>query len=348
MHISELDDLEASVNELLSVAKVELEQKRLQKQKERQIHEILSQIEGRLQPMLKKIEQMLEQLEKEAILDPDHVNPTKAQLEQKRAEIREQLESAPLMAAREADRQLILSEERLWDQREAEQLSLWRQELKADLLDMIEEQRDFYSATDASIAIRSHITDLKAIGCLDEVVEALINQINAHSEEGPVARLRGTHEQTLTFIYNKALENRARVDRSPDVQPSTRHRKSEKRPSLYTELSGKVLVFGGHDRLQTAVKNRLRDSNVNLVWYTEQDGLQLATQGETQIPSSDLIIIVTGYASHSLTERAIEACRRAGKTYEIINTTGMTRVLELIESSLKAKQLARHWNTQGT
>jgi hypothetical protein len=52
---------------------------------------------------------------------------------------------------------------------------------------------------------------------------------------------------------------------------------------------------------------------------------------------------VTGYASHSLTERAIEACRRANKTYEIVNTTGMTRLLEVIESGLKAKQLARHW-----
>jgi hypothetical protein len=66
-------------------------------------------------------------------------------------------------------------------------------------------------------------------------------------------------------------------------------------------------------------------------------------QGESQIAGGDLIIIVTGYASHSLTERAIEACRRANKTYEIVNTTGMTRLLEVIESGLKAKQLARHW-----
>jgi hypothetical protein len=208
---------------------------------------------------------------------------------------------------------------------------------------MIEEQNDFFSATDASIAVRGYANDLKAIGALEVVVEALIDQINSHSEEGPVARLRGSHEQTLTFIYNKALENRSRVDRAPDVQPTARHRKSEKRPALYTDLGGKVLVFGGHDRLQTAVKNRLRDSAINLMWYTEQDGLQLAAQGESQIAGGDLIIIVTGYASHSLTERAIEACRRANKTYEIVNTTGMTRLLEVIESGLKAKQLARHW-----
>jgi len=340
MHISELDELEASVSDLLTMAKVELEQNRLQQQRERQIQEAVAQIEARLKPLLAKVEQMLQEYDREGG-SPN--SETRQRLEKKAADIRQEIAEAPNLAAQLADRQLILSEERLLDERITEQTAQWRQELKADLLEMIEEQRDFFSATDASIAVRGYANDLKAIGALEEVVEALINQINSHSEEGPVARLRGSHEQTLTFIYNKALENRSRVDRAPDVQPTTRHRKSEKRPALYTDLSGKVLVFGGHDRLQTAVKNRLRDSAINLMWYTEQDGLQLAAQGESQISGGDLIIIVTGYASHSLTERAIEACRRANKTYEIVNTTGMTRLLEVIESGLKAKQLARHW-----
>jgi len=340
MHISELDELEASVSDLLMIAKVELEQNRLQQQRDRQIQEAVSQIEGRLKPLLAKVEQMVKEYDREGG-NPN--SETRQRLEKKAADIRQEIAEAPNLAAQLADRQLILSEERLLDERITEQTAQWRQELKADLLEMIEEQNDFFSATDASIAVRGFANDLKAIGCLEEAVEALINQINSHSEEGPVARLRGSHEQTLTFIYNKALENRSRVDRAPDVQPTARHRKSEKRPALYTDLSGKVLVFGGHDRLQTAVKNRLRDSAINLMWYTEQDGLQLASQGEGQISGGDLIIIVTGYASHSLTERAIEACRRANKTYEIVNTTGMTRLLEVIESGLKAKQLARHW-----
>jgi hypothetical protein len=338
MHISELDELEASVSDLLSMAKVELEQNRLQLQRDRQIQEAVSQIEARLKPLLAKIEQMLKEFSREG-----QGSETKQRLEKKAADIRQEIAEAPILAAQLADRQLILSEERLLDERITEQTTQWRLELKADLLEMIEEQHDFFSATDASIAVRGYANDLKAVGYLEEVVEALIDQINSHSEEGPVARLRGSHEQTLTFIYNKALENRSRVDRAPDVQPTTRHRKSEKRPALYTDRGGKVLVFGGHDRLQTAVKNRLRDSAINLMWYTEQDGLQLAAQGESQIAGGDLIIIVTGYASHSLTERAIEACRRANKTYEIVNTTGMTRLLEVIESGLKAKQLARHW-----
>jgi thioesterase domain-containing protein len=223
MHISELDELEASVSDLLTMAKVELEQNRLQQQRDRQIQEAVAQIEARLKPLLAKVEQMLQ----EYIREGGHQDSeTKQRLEKKAADIRQEIAEAPTLAAQLADRQLILSEERLLDERITEQTAQWRLELKADLLEMIEEQRDFFSATDASIAVRGYANDLKAIGVLEEVVEALINQINSHSEEGPVARLRGSHEQTLTFIYNKALENRSRVDRAPDVQPIARHRKS--------------------------------------------------------------------------------------------------------------------------
>jgi hypothetical protein len=339
MDIFELDELEDSVSHLLLSAKAELEQKRLQQQRDRQVQEAVNQIESRLKPLLEKIELMLQEFALEGVN-----GTTRELLQQKAEDIRKEMAEAPILAAQVADRQFILQEERLLDERIAVQTTQWRHELKADLLEMIEAQHDFFSATDAAIAIRGYIADLKAVGALEEVVESLIDQINSYSEEGPVAKLRGSHEQTINFIYNKALENRSRVDRAPDVQPATRHRKSEKRPSLYTDLYGKVVVFGGHDRLETAVKNRLRDSEVNLIWCTEQGGLQLAAQGESHIASADLIIIVTGYASHSLTERAIETCKRVGKTPEIINTTGMTRVLETIESGLKARLLARRWN----
>lgn len=186
--------------------------------------------------------------------------------------------------------------------------------------------------------------DLKAIGALEAVVDTLITQINTYSEEGPVARLRGSHEQTLSFIYNKALENRARVDRAPDVQPRVRHRSSEKRPNPYGQLEGKVVIFGGHDRLETAIRNRLRDANVNLVWCTAQAGPQIAEQAETHIANADLILILTGYTSHKLTDKAIHAAQRAGKPTEMINTTGVVRVLEAIEYGLKTKQLARRLN----
>ncbi|PLS68113.1 MAG: DUF2325 domain-containing protein [Cyanobacteria bacterium M5B4] len=335
MNIAELDEFEASINELLNRAKLEQEQKRLEQQRNKQLEEIVQQIKARLEPLLKKVEASLKEFA------PDDNSITRIKLQEQADEIKRKLADAPNWAATIADRQLILQEERLLDEQMASQLYNWRQELKADLLEMVSEQNDFFSATDASVAIKGYVNDLKAIGALEELVDALIYQINLHSDEGPVAKLRGSHEQTLNFIYSKAMENRSRVDRAPDVQPNTRHRKSEKRPSLYSDLSGKIVVYGGHDRLETAVRNRLRDSDVEIIWCTEQGGLQLAAQGESHIATADMVIIVTGYASHSLTEKAVDVCKKAGIPYEMVNTTGMTRVLEVIEAGLKTKELAR-------
>jgi hypothetical protein len=340
MDISELDELENSIQDLLSLAKIELEEKRLQQQRDAQIQEEISKIKQRLEPLLAQVEGMLQQL----AVDDFAESATRRKLEEKADDLRQRLADAPQLATQAIDRQMILNEERLLDERLAEQTNRWRQALKVDLLEMIAEQTDFFSATDAAIAVRGYIHDLKAIGALEEVVDALITQINTHSEEGPVARLRGSHEQTLSFIYNKALENRARVDRAPDVQPRIRHRSSEKRPNPYGQLEGKVVIFGGHDRLETAVRNRLRDANVNLVWCTAQAGPQIAEQAETHIANADLILVLTGYTSHKLTDKAIQAAQRAGKPTEMINTTGVVRVLEAIEYGLKTKQLARRLN----
>lgn len=340
MDIPELDDIETSVKDLLSLAKIELEERRLQQQRDEQIQKAADEIKFRLEPLLKDIEQTLSQLSPEDFVDS--INRRK--LEEKAADLRQKLSDAPMLAAQAVDRQMILNEERLLDERIAEQASRWRLALKEDLLEMISEQEDFFSATDAAIAVRGYIHDLKAIGSLEEVVDALINQINQHSEEGPVARLRGSHEQTLNFIYNKALENRSRVERVYDVQPRVKHRNTEKRPNPYSALEGKVVIFGGHDRLETAVRNRLRDSEVTLVWCTAQAGPQIAEQAESHVSGCDLLLIVTGYTSHKLTEKAMQAAQRSGKSPEMINTTGVIRVLEAIEYGLKTKLLERRFN----
>jgi Uncharacterized protein conserved in bacteria (DUF2325) len=336
----ELENLEASVENLLSAAKTELAERKLQQQRDEQYQEIVRQRESKLQPLLKKVEEMISTYHAEGYNNAEMLK----QLEDKAADIRQEIAEIPQKAAEIVDSQLVLREERLFEEKAREKVVSWQRDLRDDLLEMVLEQKDFFSATDAAIAIRGYLDDLKEIGALEEVVDALINQINEYSEEGPVARLRGTHEQTLLFIYNKALENRSRTDYHPNIQPKSRHRKSDRRPELYADLKGKVLVFGGHDRLQTAVKNRLRNSQVELQWYSEQDGLQLSAQGESQVTNADLILIITGYASHSMTERAMEACKKADQKFEIISTTGMTRVLEVIEAGLKAQQLAQLWN----
>lgn len=340
MDINEIGTLESSVNSLLSLAKAELEEKRLQQQREAQIQEKIQEIEERLKPLLNQVKAMLRQYDAENIDD----SAARQKLEDKVKEIQGQLENAPLLAAQAVDRQLILYEERLLDEQISEEVHQWRLGLHQDLLETIADQQDFFSATDVAVAIRGYVDDLKALGVLNEVVEALIDRINTLSTEGPVARLRGSHEQTLNFIYQKAMENRSRVERPSAVQPKTRYRTSAKRPNPYSKLAGKVVVFGGHDRLSTAVKNRLRDSNVDLVWCTAQEGLQMAQQVESHIYSADLLLIITGYASHSLTEKAMQVAQKAGKTPEMVNTTGMTRVLEAIELGLKTKLLANQFS----
>ena len=329
--------METSVQDLLSLAKTELEERRLQQQREEQIRKATDEIEQRLKPLLEEVEQAIVAFESKSCAG----SLTHKKLLDKAADLKQRLEEAPLLAALTVDRQVILNEERLLDERQNQQLNSWRQQLKADLLEMIQEQQDFFSATDAAVSVRGYISDLKQIGALEEVVEALINQINLLSKEGPVARLRGSHEQTLNFIHDKALENRARVERPFEVQPRTRHRSSEKRPNPYDQLEGKVVVFGGHDRLETSTRNRLRDSGVTLVWCTAQAGPQLMEQAESHIASADLILVVTGYTSHKLTEKATNAAQRAGKSVEMVNTTGMIRLLEAIEYGLKTRLLVR-------
>lgn len=336
--IHEISDIEASVQDLLSLAQTEIEERRLQEHRDAQIEQTTAEIIDRLQPLLEQIETSLEQFRKEGYTDSISYKKLLAKAE----EIQQKIADAPMLAALTVDQHMLLNEERLLNERQGEQINIWRRHLKEDLLEMINEQDDFFSATDAAIAIRGYMIDLKAIDALNEVVGALIDRINSLSKEGPVAKLRGSHENTLNFIYNKALENRAKVERPYEVQPRLRHRPTDKRPNSYGDLIGKVVVFGGHDRLETAVRNRLRDATITLVWCTAQAGPQLMEQCESHISTADLVIVITGYASHKLTEKAMRAAERSGKSVEMINTTGMIRLLEAIEYGLKAQQLAQH------
>lgn len=52
MDITELDDIETSVQDLLSLAKIELKEKQLQQQREQQIDQKITEIKQRLEPLL--------------------------------------------------------------------------------------------------------------------------------------------------------------------------------------------------------------------------------------------------------------------------------------------------------
>lgn len=339
MTLPDINDVEASVQDLLSLAKIEMEERRLQQEREEQIERATKEIRERLQPLLEQVESSLKVFTEQGFTDS--INYKK--LQEKAAELREKIADAPTLAVLNVEQQIILNEERLLNERTSEQLNAWRRQLKEDLLEMIKEQDDFFTATDAAIAIRGYVGDLKAINALDEIVMALMDRINSLSKEGAVAKMRGSYENSLNFIYHKALDNRSKIERPYEIQPKVRHRPSDKRPNPYSDLVGKVVVFGGHDRLETAVRNRLRDSGVTLVWCTAQAGPQLMEQAESHVSSADLVIVVTGYASHKLTEKAMKSAEKCGKTVEMINTTGMIRCLEAIEVGLKTRLLAQRF-----
>ena len=62
MDISELDELENSVQHLLSTAKIELEAKRLQQQRDEYVQKAVAEIEKRLKPLLAEVDRMLAEL----------------------------------------------------------------------------------------------------------------------------------------------------------------------------------------------------------------------------------------------------------------------------------------------
>ncbi|MGI0494517.1 DUF2325 domain-containing protein [Alkalinema pantanalense CENA528] len=342
MNLADLDQLEVSVTSLVSEAEEELERQRLHRQRAERIEKRRVEIASRLNGLLTKVESAIAAFSKAEMADNEKYLALKTQADQVKEHLNHLDELAEAAVDEEIEQELLEVEERRLDERSAVDLSQWRQELKEDLLELIAEQDDFYDATDAAITIYGYRHDLKAVpGALEEVVEALVKQINDNSDRGPVARIQGTHESALQFIYNKAWENRGNRPRNTDLQPQVRHRKTEKRPNPYTDLAGKVVIFGGHDRLYTAVRNRLRESEVELVWCTAQEGLNRAEQIESHIPTADLVMILTGYASHKLTEKAKHAAQKTGKQIEMINTTGLVTVLEAIAYNLKVKSLVK-------
>ncbi|MEB3294230.1 MAG: DUF2325 domain-containing protein [Synechococcales bacterium] len=338
MNFAHLDQLEASVTALVAEAEEELERKRLYRQRLERLEQRRGEIELRLKGLLERIELAISAFSSEEITESEKYQELKGQADQVREHLGNLDALAEAAVEEELEQELIDAEERRLDERLTTELSQWRQELKEDLLELIQEQEDFYDATDTAITIYSYRHDLKAVpGALEEVVESLVKQINIWSDRGPVARIQGSHESALKFIYDRAWDNRSNRPRSSDLQPQVRHRRSEKRPNPYTDLAGKVVIFGGHDRLASAVRNRLRDSDVELVWCTTQEGLNRAEQLEAHIPSADLVLIITGYASHKLTEKAKQAAQKSGKSPEMVNTTGLVTVLEAIACGLKIK-----------
>lgn len=100
----ELENLEASVENLLSAAKTHLEEKKLQQQRDEQYQDIVRQREAKLHPLLKKVEEMISTYRAEGYHHADIIQ----QLQEKADDIRREIAEIPEKATEIVDAQLVL------------------------------------------------------------------------------------------------------------------------------------------------------------------------------------------------------------------------------------------------
>jgi len=249
-------------------------------------------------------------------------------------------------AREEADTQLR--------RRDREELQRCRREKKRQLLATIAEQDDYYEASDLAIEIHYAKEDLKSLEALEEVVNALLNKINDCNREGKPIVIAGTPEWKLSRMYEKATK--LRQQKHPPLLTlvpsggSTRSRSTASddcdesdEPDPYADLSGKVVIFGGQNNVKVQVEECLRQSKVNLVWCTAEDGDQWAKQTESHIAQADLVMIITGRGTpHKQTINAKRAAKNLRKPLtQCDRASGKDSLLERIKTGLLGLQLQR-------
>ena len=187
------------------------------------------------------------------------------------------------------------------------------------------------------------------------MVNALLNKINDCNREGKAIVIAGTPEWKLSRMYEKATKlrhqqnpphltlvsgggsNRSRATVSDD-------RDQNETPDPYADLTGKVVIFGGQNNVKVQVEECLRQSKVNLVWCTAEDGDQWAKQTESHIAQADLVVIITGRGTpHKQTisaKRVAKNCRKPMTQCD--RASGKDSLLDHIKTGLLGSQLQRN------
>jgi len=330
-----IQDIRDRVAALIAAGKQELLQIEAQESRTAEVESKAQEIRQALTPLVEDLDQLIKQF-------AGRVNPTVEQLINEKTLIQAQIEGAELAAEQELDEQLIQEEERAFARQGAEELRAWRYQIKADLISLIEEQEDFYDATDMAVSVKDYSTELKEIGALEEVVDRLLEQINRYDlkrdeKEQPTARVKGSYEHTIGFIADIAIRNRSNSNHPPKAAFKANREKPTGKPVVCEGLKGKVVVIGGHERLESAVRNQIRQSDIELVWATAETGPNIWKQVEQHVLSADLVIVLTGYVSHKLTNSVLGDMSGIKPIY--LAKAGMTRLIDTIESELKRHKL---------
>ncbi len=226
------------------------------------------------------------------------------------------------------------------NRQQREDLQRQRQAQQTHLLQVIAEQENFFEASLVAIDVYHAMPDLKALGVLESVVDALLAKINQCSQTTKKIMLVGTPQQKLSQMYRKALE----FQNGGSLFEPTNTGKAKKparakagnrvdTPDPYGDLKGKVVIFGGHAATKKQVKQNL--PNVELVWCTLEDGERAAKQAAEQIATADLVILLTDDTKHKTTNIAETAAKKVGKKPIRCHKEGQRSLISYIALHLK-------------
>lgn len=340
----DVSDLENSIDALLQQADLELKEKQIQEERQQRIALTIENLTTQFSQLVQRIESKLVQYDDHNIESGDSV-PRK-RLEEKKTELLANLEEVELLAAEIVDEELLKKEDALIEQQVAKEMLEWRTELKDDLVQTIKMQQNFFDATEAALVIKPYIQDLREINAINEVTQILVDQINNLSTAGVAAKHRRTDEETIAFIADKAIENRSRCNRPRDTIKTRQTRKNETPPTPYRGLSGKVVIAGGHSKLYAHIVKHLRGNNVEIVWAVANAKTSEIETAVSQVATADLVLIITGYASHRSTEKIHAAAKAAEIPMQMIQTRGTKSVLEAIVMGLQTQKLTTTLGTR--
>ncbi len=320
-----------------------------QKEREHKVQLYCEQVRQRLYPLQ---EQLTASLEECSSLGDDH--PVYLDLLSQLNQVAEQIEHpyplAEQLYEEELERERIQEQQKEWEeqvlveeQRMEEEINRWRQDLFQDLLHTIDTSENYFEASDLAIYIRDYKEDLIAIDVLETVMQYLIERLNELNTKDTVLELRHPIEVTLDRMVDFALKQRVQQSNffktnTPPSQLRQSHRRQAERPFQYSGITGKVVVFGGHPRMQRNVARRLPD--VNLVWFNQDDSVTSMSDRAEVVRDADLVILVTAYTSHKVQKIAQASCDAYGVDLAYQNSTGIRPMLELIAVELKKSQLA--------
>jgi predicted transcriptional regulator len=339
-----LKDLRAAADEAIARAHEALAQKRelerqVQREQQRQakIDEYMALIRQGLNATHEKILTNLEEL---VDLGTDH--PAYQLLKVQLQEIEQQLAHPEVLAEK-------AYEEEIWEQDVAEdnrkieeQINSWRRELQQDLSQSIDEADEYFAACDLAVYVRDYKEDLLAIGAFEAVVEHLVRRVNQLDSVGKPKEIRGSHSRTLDWMADFAQEQRyPRQLLGSDgslIKVRQSSRRQAERPYSYSDLTGKVVVFGGHPHMREGVLKRLGNSQVNLIWIDmEQSDTQAKERAEV-VKGADVVILVISYCSHKFQTLAKAACDRHGLELTYCNQTGASSLIDLMVQKLSGNQ----------